>query len=88
MLGNLLPLARRVYTVQADSPRALPAERLAEEVRARGTEASACASVTEAVECAVRLARLEGLPVCALGSLYLTDPYREAYLSCIAEKDR
>ena len=77
MLDRVVPLARRVYTIRPDSPRALPAEALADLLRRRGAEAVSCGSVGEAVDAAAAFAGPEGT-VCALGSLYAAAAVRRA----------
>ena len=81
MLDLLVPLTERAFVIRPDSPRALPAETLCELLRERGVEATACGSVTAAVQEAVEAAGLDGA-VCALGSLYLSGAVREA-VGCI-----
>ena len=68
MLSLLAPLAVRFVTVAAHTPRAMPAETLAEHIRAYGCRAEAAASIEAGVARAVELGG-EG-PVCALGTLY------------------
>ena len=77
MLDRVVPLARRVYTIRPDSPRALPAEALADLLRRRGAEAVSCGSVGEAMDAAAAFAGPEGT-VCALGSLYAAAAVRRA----------
>ena len=79
MLDRVVPLARRVYTIRPDSPRALPAEALAELLAQRGAEAVPCGSAAEAVAAAMAFAGPEGT-VCALGSLYAAAAVRQAAL--------
>ena len=66
----LRPFAAQIFTVMPDHPRALPAERLAAVFAENGLPVRACASVSEAVRCALQ----SGNTVVGLGSLYL---YRE-----------
>nr|AYM48359.1 bifunctional protein FolC [uncultured Faecalibacterium sp.] len=49
MLALLLPLAKRFVTVAAHTPRAMPAETLAEHIRARGGKAEAAADIPAGV---------------------------------------
>jgi dihydrofolate synthase/folylpolyglutamate synthase len=78
MLALLLPLAEQFVTVAAHTPRAMPAETLAEHIRARGGRAEA-AGVARAVE-------LGGNgPVCALGTLYFSGDVRQAFAQLTAE---
>ena len=67
-----------VLTVRPDNPRALPAEELAEALRAGGIASSPCGSMDEAVERALALAKATGMPVVALGSLYMYREFTEA----------
>ena len=77
MLDLLAPLAKQFVTVAAHTPRALPAETLAEAIRARGIEAEAAPSIEAGVARAVELGGSG--PVCALGTLYFSGEVREAF---------
>lgn len=66
----LKDLACKIYTVQPDNPRALPADALCKVFTDAGIPAAACETVTDAL----RQALGTGKPVMGLGSLYL---YRE-----------
>ena len=77
MLDLLAPLAKRFVTVAAHTPRALPAETLAEAIRARNIPAEAAPGIEEGVARAVELGG-QG-PVCALGTLYFSGEVREAF---------
>lgn len=55
MLALLLPLAKRFVTVAAHTPRAMPAETLAEHIRVRGGKAEAAADIPAGVARAVEL---------------------------------
>ena len=77
MLDLLAPLAKRFVTVAAHTPRALPAETLAEVLRARSIPAEAAPGIEEGVARAVELGG-QG-PVCALGTLYFSGEVREAF---------
>lgn len=77
MLDLLAPLAKQFVTVAAHTPRALPAETLAEAIRARGIPAEAAPSIAEGVARAVQLGG--NGPVCALGTLYFSGEVREAF---------
>ena len=83
MLALLLPLAKRFVTVAAHTPRAMPAETLAEHIRARGGEAEAAADIPAGVARAVELGG-DG-PVCALGTLYFSGDVRQAFARLTAE---
>ena len=79
MLALLAPLAVRFVTVAAHTPRAMPAETLAEHIRTRGIPAEAAESIETGVARAVELGG-EG-PVCALGTLYFSGDVRQAFES-------
>lgn len=76
MVNELAPIADKVYTVTPDNPRSLPAEELATVYRSVGADATAFASVREAVEAAMQDAKEMKKPLFILGSLYL---YCEIY---------
>ena len=75
------PLAVRFVTVAAHTPRAMPAETLAEHIRAYGCRAEAAASIEAGVARAVELGG-EG-PVCALGTLYFSGDVRKAFAELV-----
>ena len=77
MLSLLAPLAVRFVTVTAHTPRAMPAEMLAEHIRAYGCRAEAAESIQAGVARAMELGG-EG-PVCALGTLYFSGDVRKAF---------
>ncbi len=77
MLALLLPLAKRFVTVAAHTPRAMPAETLAEQIRARGGRAEPASTIEAGVARAVALGGTG--PVCALGTLYFSGDVREAF---------
>ena len=81
MLGLLAPLAVRFVTVTAHTPRAMPAEVLAEHIRAYGCRAEAADSIEAGVARAVELGG-EG-PVCALGTLYFSGDVRNAFAELV-----
>lgn len=74
MVRLLAPVARRVFTVTPDNPRALPAEEYAEEWRAAGVEAIACGQPGDALRIALAAAKATREPLFILGSLYLYGP--------------
>ena len=78
MLALLAPLAERFVTVTAHNPRAMPAQTLAEHIRAYGCTAEAADSIEAGVARAEELGG-EG-PVCALGTLYFSGDVRQAIL--------
>ena len=77
MLELLLPLANRFVTVAAHTPRAMPAETLAEHIRVRGGTAEPAPSIEAGVARAVELGGTG--PVCALGTLYFSGEVLEAF---------
>ncbi len=82
LLDLLCPLAKRVITVTANTPRALPAQTLADEFTARGVCAIAAPSIAEGVALADRLSK--NGTICALGTLYFSADIRAA-LSALAD---
>ena len=76
MLELLLPLANQFVTVAAHTPRAMPAETLAQQIRSRGGIAEAASDIKAGVARAIALGG-DG-PVCALGTLYFSGEVREA----------
>ena len=81
MLQLLAPLAKQFVTVAAHTPRAMPAETLAEHIRAYGCRAEAADSIQAGVARAVELGG-EG-PVCALGTLYFSGDVRKAFAELV-----
>ena len=77
MIELLTPLAERFYTVTPDSPRALPAQKLAEQLEKRGSTAAVCDSAEDAVARALKEAGAEDV-ICSVGSLYMTGAVRQA----------
>lgn len=78
LIGQIADKAGAFVTVTPDSPRALPAAKLAEYLKRYGLPVTACAGITEGVERAQALAGESGL-VCALGSLYMTGAVRAVF---------
>ena len=77
MLQLLAPVADSVVTVEAPTPRALPAGELAALVRKTGVPAEAAPTIEEGVARVLEKAGGEGI-VCALGTLYFSGPVRQA----------
>ena len=77
ILERLLPVAERFYCVAPPAPRALPAEKLAEMIAARGGQAVPMPTIAGAVRRALKETGPEGT-VCALGSLYILEEARRA----------
>lgn len=78
MVRLLAPLAMEVFTLTPGNPRALPAAELAAEFDARGVRATAFESIPAGVCAGLSRARETGLPLVALGSLYLYSDVRGA----------
>jgi dihydrofolate synthase/folylpolyglutamate synthase len=79
MLKKMLPMAKRVYTVTPKNPRALPAEKLADEARQlTDAQVHAANSVSEALWCALSEASQEDL-ILAFGSLSYLGELRHAW---------
>ena len=78
ILGLIVPLAERFYTVTPDNPRAMKADVLAGRIAALGAEAIPCASVAEGVQAAMDFAGKDGV-CCALGSLYMSGDVRACF---------
>lgn len=75
MLDIMCENASRVYTVKVDA-RGEDPEKLAEDIKNRGTEASSCESVQKAIENAFSHSGLNDV-VCCAGSLYLAGDVRK-----------
>lgn len=78
ILGLIVPLAERFFTVKPGNPRAMDAEVLAERIRALGVTATACESVADGVKRAIEAEGTDGV-ACALGSLYMSGEVRECF---------
>lgn len=74
----LAPHVRCAFTVTPPSPRALPAEKYAEALKAAGVDACAAKDIPDALLQAKTRAKAHGLPVVVLGSLYLYDSIKKA----------
>ena len=73
MIEELKPIARHVYAVRPENPRALPADRFADHLTSHKIPATPFESIKDAVCSAVEDSRRDGLPLICLGSLYLYD---------------
>lgn len=71
----LLPIANEFYTATPDNIRSMPAEELAELIRALGGKATACETVDEAVQ----IAKKSKDPALAVGSLYMAGEVHTAF---------
>ena len=87
ILRILGPYADTFYCVTPDSPRALPADRLAAYLGEAGYEAHACTSVEEGIRGSLRAAQA-GQPVIAFGSLYMAGEIRRIYPRLCKEAQR
>ncbi len=79
MLGILSPHADFFVCVTPESPRALPAAALAEEVQKRGVPAVS----HDTIEGGIHAALERGRPVVACGSLYMAGHIRTAFPECV-----
>ncbi|MBQ7755611.1 MAG: hypothetical protein IJR78_07730, partial [Clostridia bacterium] len=77
MIRQLLPLAKRFFTVQPDTPRAMTAVDLAEEIRSLGGEAMPAGSVKDGIDRMLHDAGPEDV-LLAIGSLYMAGDVRTA----------
>ncbi len=75
MMRSVLPHAKEFLCVTPDSPRALPAEELANVLRETGARAQSFDDIPTAVHAALQT----GEPVLAFGSLYMAGDLRKAY---------
>ena len=78
ILGLIVPMARRFYTVTPPNPRAMQADVLAQRIQAMGADAIPCDSIPQAVASAMDFAGPDGV-VCALGSLYMSGDVRNCF---------
>ena len=78
ILGLIVPLAKRFYTVTPNNPRAMQADVLAGRIQAMGVEALPCGSIPQAVQAAMDFAGRDGV-ACALGSLYMSGEIRDCF---------
>ncbi len=78
ILGLIVPMARRFYTVTPPNPRAMQADVLAQRIQAMGADAIPCNSIPQAVASAMDFAGPDGV-ACALGSLYMSGDVRNCF---------
>lgn len=78
MLHEILPMARRVYTLTVNNQRALHGEELRKIIMNEGVEAIYCESVEEAVSEAMGAAEERDV-ICAFGSLYYVNKVKEYF---------
>lgn len=74
----LCGLTEKVFTVKPENPRSLDSHRLAEVFAASGIEAEAFDDLADGVKNAVKAAKSSGMPLVALGSLYMYREFTEA----------
>ena len=77
MLDLMIPLAEEFFTMTPNNTRSLPAEKLAEQIRAKGIKATAYDTIDEGVAAAIREAGTDRI-VCAIGSLYYSADVKNA----------
>jgi len=71
MAGRIASVAKKVFCLTPDNPRALASEKYASIFNSLGTDAVASGSVEDAVRCAVDWARENNASIVSLGSLYM-----------------
>lgn len=81
MIASILPLAHSFVTLTPDSPRALPAQDLAEYLRRQGAQATPCGSVAEGLAAIMAQCGPEEV-ICACGSLYMVGELRHLLGLC------
>lgn len=84
MLGEL---AEKAFAVKPDNPRSLDSSRLAQALSERGLETTPFSDLAEGVAAAHKYAKEHGVPLIALGSLYMYRQFIEA-LETIQHKAR
>ena len=89
ILRILGPYAGEFFCVTPDSPRALPADKLAAYLREAGYKATACASVEEGILQSLRAAQdgQSERPVIAFGSLYMAGEIRRVF-PCVCKREQ
>lgn len=78
MAERIASIAKKVFCLTPDNPRALSAEKYAEVFKNLSIDSVACRSVDEAVNSATEWAKQNNTPIVSLGSLYM---YREVALA-------
>lgn len=91
ILDTITPYAEEFVCVTPDSPRAMPAQKLAELLQRRGFTATACDGIEEGVKMSLKKAekRSEGgksCPVIAFGSLYMAGAIRTAFVTAFSSR--
>lgn len=67
---DIASVARIVFTITPDNPRALTAEKYADVIRKYGAESTSCQEISEAINSAISEAKNRGESIIILGSLY------------------
>ena len=83
--SQIAKVAKCVFTITPNNPRALSAEKYAKVFKNQGTKAEAFDSVFEAISKAISLAKAENVPILCLGSLYMYSEVLEAVNKCKVE---
>ena len=78
MAATMAPLSAEVFAVTPDNARSLPADDLAAVYKELGIPAAGFATVADGVNVAFTAAKERGLPLIAMGSLYLYREFMEA----------
>lgn len=84
MYRPVMPLVDRFVCITPPNPRKLEAEQLARYLREIGAEATACETVAQGVDLAIKLAGEDGVVLC-FGSLYSIGAIRDALLDIQAK---
>ena len=86
ILDLITPFAEEFVCVTPDSPRAMPAQKLAELLTGRGFAATVCGGIEEGVRVSLQKAQdardsqeAKARPVVAFGSLYMAGAIRTAF---------
>lgn len=88
MANRIATVAHSVFCLTPDNPRALPAKDYAKVFGDLGIEATACASVDQAMEISIMCAEENNIPLVNLGSLYMYREVRAAVTRIAESKNR
>ena len=86
MLQTLTPYVSHFVGVQPNNSRALPLDALGQAFAQTHRPYTLCTSIPQGVETALCLAQAHGVPVCALGSLYMAGEIRGAVHSLVGKQ--
>ncbi|WRS27657.1 folylpolyglutamate synthase/dihydrofolate synthase family protein [Oscillospiraceae bacterium MB08-C2-2] len=78
IFSPIFPLADKIFTVSPNIPRALPADQLRDRLSQYHPHVTACGSIREGLEAALREAQEDDV-ICALGSLYMVGDIRRYF---------